>query len=52
MEKIYEVRGERFFETLDARRVLAQSLIDHLQAVGDLWQAASEIEAITQTTRD
>jgi outer membrane protein, heavy metal efflux system len=48
VEKVYEAKGERFFETLDARRVLAQARIDHLQALGDCWQALSEIEGLTQ----
>ncbi|HJZ93264.1 MAG TPA: TolC family protein [Gemmataceae bacterium] len=48
VEKVYEAKGERFFETLDARRVLAQARIDYLQALGDCWQALSEIEGLTQ----
>ena len=51
VEKVYEARGERFFETLDARRVLAQARIDYIQALGDAWQASSEIEAIVQSGR-
>jgi cobalt-zinc-cadmium efflux system outer membrane protein len=48
VEKVYAATGQRFFETLDARRVLAQARIDYLQALGDAWQAVGEIEAITQ----
>lgn len=51
VEKIYEARGERFFETLDARRVLAQARIDYVQALGDAWQAVAEIEAVVQSPR-
>ena len=51
VERVYEARGERFFETLDARRVLAQARIDYIQALGDAWQAVSEIEALTQAGR-
>ena len=29
IDKVYEARGERFFDTLDARRVLAQARIDY-----------------------
>jgi cobalt-zinc-cadmium efflux system outer membrane protein len=48
IDKVYEVRGERFFDTLDARRVLSQARIDYAQALGDLWAAAAEIEAVAQ----
>ena len=51
VEKVYEVRGERFFETLDARRVLAQARIDYIQALADAWQAVSEIDVIVQAGR-
>ena len=51
IDKVYEARGERFFDTLDARRVLAQARIDSAQALGDLWAAASEIESILQQGR-
>jgi cobalt-zinc-cadmium efflux system outer membrane protein len=50
VQQVYEVRGERFFETLDVRRVLAQARIDYLQAVGDAWQAASEIEGLAPSS--
>jgi outer membrane protein, heavy metal efflux system len=48
VERVYEARGERFFETLDARRVLAQVRIDYVQALGDAWQATAEIESLVQ----
>jgi cobalt-zinc-cadmium efflux system outer membrane protein len=51
VERVYEVRGERFFETLDARRVLSQARIDYVQALGDAWQAVSEIESLIQSPR-
>ncbi|HEX3152879.1 MAG TPA: TolC family protein [Gemmataceae bacterium] len=51
VEMIYEAKGERFFETLDARRVLAQARVDYRQALGDAWQAISEIEGIVQATK-
>jgi cobalt-zinc-cadmium efflux system outer membrane protein len=51
VENVYEVRGERFFETLDARRVLAQARIDYLLALGDAWQAITEIETVSQPWR-
>jgi outer membrane protein, heavy metal efflux system len=48
IDKVYEVKTERFFDTLDARRVLSQARIDYAQALGDLWAAVAEIEAVTQ----
>lgn len=51
IDKVYAARGERFFDTLDARRVLAQARIDYAQALGDLWAAIAEIEAIAQFAR-
>ena len=51
IDKVYEARGERFFDTLDARRVLTQARIDYAQTLGDLWAAVAEIEAITQLVR-
>jgi len=51
IDKVYEAKGERFFDTLDARRVLAQARIDYAQALGDLWAAVAEIEALTQPSR-
>jgi cobalt-zinc-cadmium efflux system outer membrane protein len=51
IDKVYEARGERFFDTLDARRVLAQARIDYAQTLGDLWAAAAEIEAVAQFGR-
>lgn len=51
IEKVYAARGERFFDTLDARRVLAQARIDYAQFLGDLWAAAAEIEAVAQFER-
>jgi cobalt-zinc-cadmium efflux system outer membrane protein len=51
IDKMYEARGERFFDTLDARRVLAQARIDYAQALGDLWAAVAEIEAVAQFGR-
>jgi outer membrane protein, heavy metal efflux system len=51
VEKVYEARGERFFETLDARRVVAQARIDQIQAVADAWQAVTEIESLIRSGR-
>ena len=51
IDRVYALRGERFFDTLDARRVLAQARIDYAQALGDLAAAAAEIEAVTQSGR-
>jgi cobalt-zinc-cadmium efflux system outer membrane protein len=48
VRQIYEVRGERFFETLDARRTFAQARIDRLNALGDLHSALAEIDAVAQ----
>jgi cobalt-zinc-cadmium efflux system outer membrane protein len=48
IDKVYEAKGERFFDTLDARRVLAQARIDYVQTLGELWSAVAEIEALTQ----
>ena len=48
IDAIYAAKGERFFDTIDARRVLAQARIDYAQAIGDLWTAVTEIETITQ----
>lgn len=48
---VYEAKGERFFDTLDARRVLSQARIDYAQTLGDLWTAVAEIEAVTQPGR-
>jgi cobalt-zinc-cadmium efflux system outer membrane protein len=51
IDKVYEAKGERFFDTLDARRVLAQARIDYAQAFGELWAAVAEIEALLQFGR-
>jgi cobalt-zinc-cadmium efflux system outer membrane protein len=51
IDAVYAARGERFFDTIDARRVLTQARIDAAQARGDLWAAAAEIEAVTQQNR-
>ncbi len=51
IDKVYEAKGERFFDTLDARRVLAQARIDYAQTLGDLWSAVAEIETIAQFGR-
>jgi len=48
IDQVYSARGERFFDTLDARRVLSQARIDYAQFVGDLWAAVAEIEAVAQ----
>jgi cobalt-zinc-cadmium efflux system outer membrane protein len=48
IDKVYAARGERFLDTLDARRVLTQARIDYTQTRGDLWSAKAEIEAIIQ----
>jgi outer membrane protein, heavy metal efflux system len=51
IDHVYAARGERFFDTLDARRVLTQARIDYAQTLGDLWAAAAEVEAVTQFAR-
>jgi cobalt-zinc-cadmium efflux system outer membrane protein len=51
IDKLYALRAERFFDTLDARRVLAQARIDAAQALGELWAAAAEVEAVAQSGR-
>jgi cobalt-zinc-cadmium efflux system outer membrane protein len=51
IDKVYAARGERFFDTLDARRVLTQARIDYAQALGDLSAAVAEIEALIQLSR-
>jgi cobalt-zinc-cadmium efflux system outer membrane protein len=51
IDAVYAAKGERFFDTIDARRVLAQARIDYAQAVGDLWSAVAEIEGIAQGPR-
>ena len=50
IDKIYAAKGERFFDTLDARRVVSQARIDNAEALGDLWIAAAEIEAVAQVS--
>jgi cobalt-zinc-cadmium efflux system outer membrane protein len=50
IERVYAVRGERFFDTLDARRAHSQARIDNAQFLGDLWAAVAEIDAVTQAT--
>jgi len=47
---VYAARGERFFDPLDARRMLTQSRIDYAQTLGDLWTAA-EVEGVAQLDR-
>lgn len=51
IDRVYAARGERFLDTLDARRVLTQARIDYAQSLGDLWAAAAEIEAVSQFGR-
>jgi outer membrane protein, heavy metal efflux system len=51
IDKVYEAKGERFFDTLDARRVLSYARIDYAQALGELWAAVAEIEAVAQPRR-
>jgi cobalt-zinc-cadmium efflux system outer membrane protein len=48
IDRVYAVRGERFYDTLDARRVLSQARIEYAESLGDLWAAAAEIEAVIQ----
>jgi cobalt-zinc-cadmium efflux system outer membrane protein len=48
IEKIYDLRGERFADTLDARRILVQSRIEYAQLQGEVWSAAVEIESLVQ----
>jgi outer membrane protein TolC len=50
IDRVYAARGERFLDTLDARRVLTQARIDYAQSLGDLWAAIAEIEAVVQGT--
>ena len=52
IEKIYDLRGERFTDTLDARRTLAQARIEYTQLQGDVWMAAVEIESIVQRPQE
>ena len=49
VDKVYEAKGERFFDTLDARRVLTSARIEYANTLGELFAAAAEIEAVTQT---
>ncbi len=51
IDRVYAARGERFFDTLDARRVLTQARTDYAQTLGDLWAAAAEVEAVAQFDR-
>lgn len=51
IDRVYVARGEQFFDTLDARRVLTQARIDYAQTLGDLWAAVAEIEAVAQFGR-
>jgi cobalt-zinc-cadmium efflux system outer membrane protein len=51
IDRVYAARGERFLDTLDARRALAQARIDYAQFLGDLWAAVAEIEAVAQFQR-
>jgi cobalt-zinc-cadmium efflux system outer membrane protein len=48
VRQIYEARGERFFELLDAQKTLAQARIDRLDMLGSLHAALAEIEAACQ----
>lgn len=50
VDKVYEAKGERFFDTLDARRVLTTARIEYANALGELFAAAAEIEAVAQTS--
>jgi cobalt-zinc-cadmium efflux system outer membrane protein len=51
IEKIYDLRGERFTDTLDARRTLAQARIEYAQLQGEVWMIAAEIESIVQSPK-
>lgn len=51
IDKIYAFRGERFTDTLDARRTLAQARIEYAQLQGEIWIAAAEIESLVQRTQ-
>jgi cobalt-zinc-cadmium efflux system outer membrane protein len=51
IDRVYALKGERFLDTLDARRVLTLARIDYAQALGDLRAALAEIEAVTQIAR-
>lgn len=50
-DRVYAARGERFIDTLDARRILTQARIDYAQFLGELWSAATEIEAVAHFQR-
>ena len=49
VDKVYEAKGERFFDTLDSRRVLTTARIEYANALGELW--AAEIEALIPPLR-
>jgi cobalt-zinc-cadmium efflux system outer membrane protein len=51
VDKVYEAKGERFFDTLDARRVLTSARIEYANMLGELWAAAAEIESLIQSQR-
>jgi cobalt-zinc-cadmium efflux system outer membrane protein len=47
-QALFEVRGERFFDVLDAQRTLAQAKLEHVAALNELWQAISDISGLLQ----
>ncbi len=48
VRRLYEAKGERFFDVLDAQRTLSQARLDYVQALGELWKAVGEIEGLLQ----
>jgi cobalt-zinc-cadmium efflux system outer membrane protein len=48
VRQLFERRGERFFDVLDAQRTLSQARLDYVDALGELWKAVSEIEGLLQ----
>jgi cobalt-zinc-cadmium efflux system outer membrane protein len=48
VQQLFERRGERFFDVLDAQRTLSQARLDYVDALGELWKAVSEIEGLLQ----
>lgn len=45
---LFETRGERYFDLLDAQRSLSQAKVELVEARRDLWQAVAEIEGLLQ----
>lgn len=49
VDKDYEAKVERFFDTLNARRVFSTARLEYANLLGELWVA--EIEALIQSIR-